>query len=98
MAANVLNSGRAIEVSGYVVRAFVRLRELMIASSEVATKLGELERKVAGHDEAIRSLVTTIKRLMESPPVAPRKRIGFRVEEGRPSYGKLQRRRAKFGR
>ena len=86
MAANVLNSGRAIEVSVYVVRAFVRLREMIVADSEVAVRLGELERKVASHDEAIRSLVTAIRRLMEPPPPAPRKRIGFRVEEAGPVY------------
>jgi hypothetical protein len=50
------------------------------------------ERKVAGHDNTIRSLVTAIRRLMESPPPTPRKRIGFRVEEGRPAY-RLRRRR-----
>jgi hypothetical protein len=65
MAANVLNSDRAIEVSVYVVRAFVRLREMMGANKEVAAKLGELERKVASHDEAIRSLVTAIRRLIK---------------------------------
>jgi hypothetical protein len=98
MAANVLNSGRAIEVSVYVVRAFVRLRELMVANSEMAAKLGELERKVVSHDEAIRSLVTTIRRLMDPPPLAPKKQIGFRVEEGRPAYGKHRRWRTKGGR
>ena len=86
MAANVLSSSRAIEVSVYVVRAFVRLREMTVANTEVAAKLGELERKVASHDKAIRSLVTAIRRLMESPPPTPRKRIGFRVEEGRLVY------------
>jgi ORF6N domain len=86
MAANVLNSGRAIEVSVYVVRAFVRLREMMVTNKEVTARLGELERKVAGHDDAIRSLVTAIRQLMEPPPPLPRKRIGFRVEETRPPY------------
>jgi hypothetical protein len=74
MAANVLNSGRAIEVSVYVVRAFVRLREMMGANKEVAAKLGELERKVASHDEAIRSLVTAIRRLMNAPEKRYRER------------------------
>jgi hypothetical protein len=86
MAANVLSSSRAIEVSVYVVRAFVRLREMTIANTEVAAKLQELERKVAGHDKAIRSLVTAIRRLMEAPLPLPRRAIGFRVEEARPGY------------
>jgi hypothetical protein len=52
MAANVLSSNRAIEVSVYVVRAFVRLRGMTIANTEVAA-LSELERKVAGHDKGV---------------------------------------------
>jgi hypothetical protein len=65
---------------------------MMVANSEVAGKLGEWERKVASDDEAIRSLVTAITRLMEPPPPAPRKGIGFRVEEPRPGYGRRRRR------
>ncbi len=93
MAANVLSSSRAIEVSVYVVRAFVRLREMTVANAEVAAKLGELERKVAGHDKAIRSLVTAIRRLMESPPPTPSRAIGFRVEESGLRYRLRKRRR-----
>jgi hypothetical protein len=85
MLASVLNTTRAVDVSVYVVRAFVRLREMMVANTEVAAKLGELDRKVAGHDDAIRSLVQAIRELMATPQ--PRRRaIGFRVEEGRPAY------------
>ncbi len=85
MAANVLNSGQAIDVSVFVVRAFVRLREMVHANREVAAKLEELERKVAGHDEAIRSLVAAIRQLT-APSERPRRSIGFRVEEARPIY------------
>jgi hypothetical protein len=85
MAANVLNSRQAVEVSVYVVRAFVRLRDVMVANTEVAAKLGEPERKVAGHDVAIRSLVQAIRELMATPQPL-RRSIGFRVEEGRPAY------------
>jgi hypothetical protein len=107
MAANVLNSGRAVDVSVYVVRAFVRLRELAMASQEVGQKLAELERRVVGHDEAIRSLVQTIRQLMaeprassSGPPEKPRRSIGFtpsvsrrfKVEEPRPRYGRPRRR------
>jgi hypothetical protein len=92
MLASVLNTPRAIEVSVYVVRAFVRLRRILATQKDVAPKLTELERRVAGHDEAIRSLVTAIRRLMESPPPTAPRRIGFRVEEGRPGY-RLRRRR-----
>jgi hypothetical protein len=94
MVANVLNSGRAIEVGVYVVRAFVRLREMVATNKEVAVRLDEIDRKVAGHDESIRTLVQAIRQLM-APPEGPRRSIGFRVEEGRPVYGvrKVRRRR-----
>ena len=82
MAATVLNAPRAVELSVYVVRAFVRLRELIATQKDLAAKLAELERKVSGHDDAIRSLVGTIRQLM-APPAEPRKeRIGFRSPEG----------------
>ncbi len=85
MAANVLNSGRAIEVSVYVVRAFVRLREMVIANQKMAVKLEELDRRVTGHDEAIRSLVRAIRQLM-APPEKAQRSIGFRVEEAGSVY------------
>jgi hypothetical protein len=99
MLASVLNTARAVDVSVYVVRAFVQLRELVIRNRELAAKLEELDRKVAGHDEAIRSLVQTIRQLM-TPPEKPRRSIGFRVEEGKPAYGRLRRvrRRVRMGR
>jgi hypothetical protein len=90
MAANVLNSRRAIEVSVYVVRAFVRLREALLANKNVAAKLSELERRVTGHDEAIRSLVQTIRQLM-TPPARERRAIGFKVEAPRPVYRRPRR-------
>lgn len=86
MLASVLNTTRAVNVSVYVVRAFVRLRQMVATNKEVTAKLAELERRVSGHDEAIRPLVTAIRRLMGSLPAPPRRRIGFRVEERRPVY------------
>lgn len=93
MLASVLSTARAVNVSVYVVRAFVRLRKVVATNKEGTAKLAELERRVSEHDEAIRSLVTAIRRLMEPPAPEPRKRIGFRVEEKRPSYRRPRRRR-----
>jgi uncharacterized protein YukE len=77
MAASVLNTPRAVEVSVFVVRAFVKLRELAMAHKEIRQKLDELERKVAGHDQAIAGLISAIRELM-TPPEAKKKRpIGF---------------------
>jgi hypothetical protein len=74
MAASVLNTPRAMEVSVYVIRAFVKLRELLSTRRELAEKVAELERKVMSHDEAIRSLVAAIRQLTEP---AKRPQIGF---------------------
>lgn len=76
MLASVLNSQRAIEASIFVVRAFVRMREILSVHKEFGRKLSELERRVAGHDEDIATLIKTIKQLIH-PPEKPKKRIGF---------------------
>jgi hypothetical protein len=87
MAANVLNSPRAVQMSVFVVRAFVRLRQMVGAHKEMAAKLAELERKVAGHDGNIRALFEAIRQLM-APPEAKKRKIGFLVEEKPARYGK----------
>jgi len=82
MAANVLKSPQAVRMSVFVVRAFVKLREMLAAHKDLAHKLAELERKLQNHDESIRSLVIAIRQLMRpSEPEPPKKRIGFLVEE-----------------
>ncbi len=73
MLASVLNSKRAIEVSILVVRAFVRLRELLTAHKEITEKLTQLERKLAGHDSDIKLIFDAIKQLMKPPPSQNRK-------------------------
>ena len=79
-AANVLNSAQAVEVSVYVVRAFVQLRELLGSNKELAQRLNELEqrieRKLESHDKAISGLIGSLRQLMT--PQQPKKRpIGF---------------------
>ncbi len=87
MLAAVLNTTRAIEVSVFVVRAFVRLREILATHRDLANKLAELERKIETHDEAIQSLVSAIRQLM-APPAAEQKKIGFLLRERRTAYGR----------
>ena len=77
MAASVLNSSRAVEVSVYVVRAFVKLREVLATHKELARKVTELENRVAGHDEDIIALVKTIRKLMSPPRPKKSRPIGF---------------------
>lgn len=85
MLASVLNSSIAVRASLQVVRAFVRLREILAAHRELAEKLAELERKLEGHDHAIRNLFEAIRKLL-NPPAPPRKQVGFRVKEGKGRY------------
>jgi len=76
MAATVLNSKRAIEMTIYVVRAFVQLRQLLNPNKELAQKLAELERKLATHDQAITGIINTIRELV-TPPLPKKRSIGF---------------------
>jgi acyl-coenzyme A synthetase/AMP-(fatty) acid ligase len=76
MAASVLNSPKAVEMSILVVRAFVRLRQILASNRQLAAKLNELERKIAAHDENIVALFQTVRSLM-AVPEKPKRRIGF---------------------
>jgi len=86
-AANVLNSGRAAEMSVYVVRAFVQLRQVLASSEDLARRLVELEAKIekelVTHDQAIAAMLTTIRELMRPGPPA-RRSIGFTADMGAP--------------
>ena len=83
MAANVLNSARAVQMSVFVVRAFVKMREVLGQNKELAAKLAELEHtltaRLDGHEKAIVHILDEIKKLMEPPPEPEPKRreIGF---------------------
>ena len=84
MAANVLNSDRAIQVSIYVVRAFTNLRSMLTTHKELARKLAQLEQKLQTHDDQIMTIFDAIRQLMEPAIEPPRKRIGYLTEvEGR---------------
>ena len=83
MAATILNSPRAIEMSVYVVRAFVQLRELLSSNKELARRFAQLEarldKKLAAHDEAIAAILSAIRELM-APPATKRRGIGFTAD------------------
>ncbi|OGP57858.1 MAG: DNA-binding protein [Deltaproteobacteria bacterium RBG_13_61_14] len=82
MAANVLNSPRAIQASVHVVRAFVKLREMLGTHKELAHKFAQLERRLDSHDESIQVLLAAIRQLMD-PKQPPRRRIGFHQGGGK---------------
>jgi len=82
-AANVLNSPKAVEMGIYVVRAFLRLREMLASNAELARRFAQLEarldKKLEDHDEAIAAILSAIRQLMN--PLSPRRRpIGFTAD------------------
>jgi len=77
MLSSVLNSDRAIEVNIAIMRAFVRLREIMSTHKDLARKLADLERKLAEHDDKFAVVFEAIRQLMAPPPTPAKRRIGF---------------------
>jgi hypothetical protein len=74
----VLHSDRAIEVNIAIIRAFVRLREILATHKDLARKLEELERKLGEHDQKFQIVFEAIRQLMAPPPQPEKKgRIGF---------------------
>jgi hypothetical protein len=103
MAANVLRSRRAIQMSVFVVRAFIRMRQILIAQKDLARKLEELEKELTArldvHETAINEMFRQIERLLSPPsePEPPKRRIGFLVEEPRVPYKSSKRSRVDKG-
>ena len=81
-AANVLNSKQANKMSVYIVRTFVRLREMALKNDKLAHKVDQLERRVSDHDEILMELVQEIRKLIELPkPKSKKQSIGFVISD-----------------
>ena len=79
MLSTVLRSNRAVQASVAIMRAFVQLRQILGSHAELARKLAQLERRIEGHDTAIRSLFDAIRQLMNPPQPEKKGRIGFQA-------------------
>ena len=79
MAANVLRSPKAIEMSVYVVRAFIRQREELATNATILKRLAEIDRTLLEHDSALQILWKRLQPLLTPPPEPPRKELGFHV-------------------
>ena len=77
MLSGILKSKRAVQVNIAIMRAFVKLREILSTHKELAFKLKELENKIERHDDDIQAIFEAIRQLMEPPPEKPKPKIGF---------------------
>jgi hypothetical protein len=91
MAATMLNSKQAVAMSVHVVRAFVKLRELLGTHKDLARKIEEMEKK---YDSQFRVVFDAIRQLM-TPPETKKRKIGFEVRESRARYGAARRKRTR---
>ena len=76
-AANVLNSDQANKMSVFIIRAFIRLREMALTNAKLARKVDQLERRVSDHDELLLELIQEIKKLLDTPMSGKKRQIGF---------------------
>jgi hypothetical protein len=86
MAANLLKSARAAEMSVYVIRAFVRMRAEAGRNQDLMRRLAEIEKTLIGHDGALRELYNKIRPLLTPPPDPPRPEMGFHIREDTVPY------------
>ena len=81
MLSSVLRSPRGVRINVEIMRAFVRLRQMVAAHKELSAKLDELERRVSSHDDAIAALIAAIRELAAPAAPRPARRIGFITDD-----------------
>ena len=81
MAANILRSERAVRMSVFVVRAFVRLREQVAANTAILKRLAEIDKTLLEHDSALRDVYKKLLPLLQPPADPPKRRIGFQTDD-----------------
>jgi len=80
MATTVLNSPEAVAMSVFVVRAFMQMREHLVANAAILKRLAEIDKTLLEHDSALRVIWTKLQPLLAPPPEPPRRRIGFNAD------------------
>jgi hypothetical protein len=86
MAAMILNSPRAVAMSVYVIRAFVKMREDLVANAAILKRLAEIDKELLIHDAALRDIYQKLQPLLAPPPEPPKPEIGFHVREDSVPY------------
>ena len=86
MAATVLNSSRALAMSLYIIRAFVKMREDLAANAAILKRLAEIDKTLLLHDGALRDIYQKLRPMLEPPPQPPKPEIGFHIKEDAVPY------------
>ena len=94
MAANILNSPRAVAMSVYVIRAFVKMRGELAANAAILKRLAEIDKTLLIHDVALREIFEKLRPLLAPPPPPPKPEIGFHVKEDAVPYRTSKRAKA----
>jgi hypothetical protein len=81
MAATVLNSPRAVAMSVYVIRAFIKMREDLAANAIILKRLAEIDKTLLLHNTALRDVYQKLRPLLEPPPAPAKRQIGFHIKE-----------------
>jgi ORF6N domain len=89
MASTILSSPEAVRMSQYVVRAFIKQREFLMANADLLKRLAEIDAKLLNHDEVLKLIIQELQPLLNPPatPALPDKEMGFHVREEPPAYG-----------
>src|SRR6266581_1785402 len=86
MAANLLTSPRAVAMSLYVIRAFIKIREDLVANAAILKRLAEIDKTLVIHDVTLREILQKLRPLLEPPPLPPKPEIGFHIKEDAVPY------------
>ena len=86
MAATVLNSERAVAMSIYIIRAFVNIREDLVANAAILKRLAEIDKTLLLHDAALHDIYQKLRPLLEPPSLPPKPEIGFHIKEDTVPY------------
>jgi hypothetical protein len=89
MASTILSSPEAVRMSQYVVRAFIKQREFLMANADLLKRLAEIDAKLLNHDDVLQYIIQELQPLLNPPstPTPPDKEMGFHVKEEPPAYG-----------
>jgi hypothetical protein len=79
-ASNVVNTPEAVQMSLYVIRAFVKMREALTANVTILKRLAEIDKTLLEHDSALQDIYRKLLPLLQPPPLAPKRRIGFKSD------------------